>query len=449
MNFNLVDLVTDYLSDSLVNKISAAIDSDSTLTQSALDDAIPLLLGSLQTQSSKPHSAESIFTAVSHQNGGILKSFDEILSTNNHVQLASTGNNILTTALGQTEKDTITEDIANFSGLDEGTTSTLLGLITPVTLSLVKLKLLDSGQFNSTSLALMLHEQQGNITSALPSKPSTKLFTKPSTKLAAPYPQEHKNSSEDTHTKTNIESASTTQDNTQYYSERNTVNNGHNNQPIHEPTPNQYTANSSFWLTKVLPLLLFTAVLYLAFNIMFKDDKGSNKIEPVSDAASTSLTRIQKPLSRNRSSSYQTNINQHMQPTSKSTTPKATAMGSSSISNVENTIESNAQIEIAQNLQSELDNSLSQVANTLGKIIDIPSAKLAAADIRKVTARINELTELSKTMPDAVKERLEGLITSNLPRLQALTKNANDIPNVGEVIKSPIQALAASLTNFL
>ena len=437
MNFNLVDLVTDYLSDSLVNKISAAIDSDSTLTQSALDDAIPLLLGSLQTQSSKPHSAESIFTAVSHQNGGILKSFDEILSTNNHVQLASTGNNILTTALGQTEKDTITGNIANFSGLDESTTSTLLGLITPVTLSLVKLKLLDSGQFNSTSLALMFHEQQGNITSALP------------TKLAAPYTQKDKNSSEDMHIKTNRESTSTAQENTQHHSENNTVNNRHNNEPIHKPTPNQYTANSSFWLTKVLPLLLFTAVLYLAFNIMFKDDKGSNKIEPFSDAASTSLTRIQKPLSRNRSSSYQTNINQHMQPTSKSAIPKATAVGSSSISNVENTIESNAQIEIAQNLQSELDNSLSQVANTLGKIVDISSAKLAATDIRKVTARIDELTEQSKTMPDAVKERLEELITSNLPRLQALTKNANDIPNVGEVIKAPIQALAASLTNFL
>lgn len=452
MDFNLVDLVNDYFNNSLVNKISRAIESDNNLTRSALDVAIPSLLGHLQTQSSRPHSADNIFKLVSSQNGGILKSFNEILTTNNHIQLASAGNNIIMTALGETEQDNMVENIANQSGLSNNVASTLLGLITPATLSLVKLKLLDSGEFNSTSLTSILDLQQDNIKSAIPDELSM-LDT-------------HGNVNEDKNQMIDNPIESDTNGNT------NTVNKEitpmMTNKPHHQsqstsqqhvesnqPLPNKNTVNSSFWLTKVLPLLLFTDVLYLAFNIMVKSDRsqsGSN--EPTADAESTSLKRIQKPLSRNHSSSYQTNINQHMQPISKPATPETTAEVKNNIksnleNNLENKLESNAQIEIAQNLQSELNNALSQVANTLGKIVDIPSAKLAADDIRKVTARIDELTEISKTMPSTVKDRLSELIATNLPRLQTLTKNANDIPDVGVVIKAPIQALAASLTNLL
>jgi hypothetical protein len=403
MNANVVDLVKDYLTFPLKNKIADTINSDTTLTHSALDAGIPGLLNSFMNASTNPSRSPAIFTAVSNQNGAILKSFDEILSTNNYIKLSNAGTNILADTIGSTTTNTLAGAVSNHSGLSKNASSSLLGLITPIILAILKHQLLDSGDFSARNLTDMLNWQRDDIQSALP----------------------HNFVNIDERT-TTLESSSNTQTN---HLDR-SVN--HHPNKYEEATINggsthsvstQDSTNTSFLLTKLMPLLLFSGVLLLTYTLLYKKDNKLN-----SNASSTSLTHIQQT---------------QLEPQSISEIASGEQFQATNIQ------KKKTENEIAKNLQEELKNSISYITSSLSKINNVSSAHTAVEEITKANKRINKLTEKAETMPLSVKKLLKEQVNQSIPKLQALTKNANDIPEVGDIIKPIIQQLAESLTKLI
>lgn len=390
-NANIVNIVKDYLTHPLRAKIADAINSDITLTNSAIDGAIPGLLSSFLRLSTNPTRSTALFITVSNQNGAILNSFDETLSsTNNYIQLTNTGSNILTNTMGSTSSNDLASATSSHSGLGKSTSSSLLGLLAPVTLGLLKQQLLNSGDFSSRNLMNLLNWQRDNIYSVLPYS-----FIDIDEKEAS------------------------------YDANRNTLKtaNHHSNKAKTTTFNNQEPTESSFLLTKVMPLFLFSCVLLLTYTLLYS--KNNN---PEVNATSTSLTQIQE-----------------IHPSPRNITEIATAEQFQTTNLQSKKIEN----EITQRLQEELQDSIDYIASILASINNVSSADTAVEEIAKATVRIEELIQSANALPDSLKKLLAEQVNNSIPRLQALTQNADNIPEVGDIIKPTIQDLATSLTKFL
>ena len=79
MSVNLVNLVMDQLGNQAMGQIGSLLGEPEDLTTSAVNAAIPALLGSLMGSSAKPQGAEGLLSALTGLDDGILGTFSNVL----------------------------------------------------------------------------------------------------------------------------------------------------------------------------------------------------------------------------------------------------------------------------------------------------------------------------------------------------------------------------------
>ena len=168
MGFNIVDLVTDYASEQIKDKIADVIGADPQQAQTALSGAIPGLLSGLLGVTSSESGANALFNAVRDQDDGMLDNIGSMLSGSKQKSLINSGVSILGSLLGNGQMGNIVRALGGFSGLNKGSSSSLLGLLAPIVLGLVKRKLMGGGGLNVGSLIDMFSSQKDNIAAAIP-----------------------------------------------------------------------------------------------------------------------------------------------------------------------------------------------------------------------------------------------------------------------------------------
>lgn len=167
MAFNIVDLVKDQLGDHLLDQIGGAAGIDADQTSSALSGALPGLLSGLTGVANKPGGAGALLDAVNKQDDGLLGNLTSMLGQNQGNQLADDGGNLLSSLLGGGALSSLASVISGFAGIGRGSSSSLLGLLAPIVIGVIKKQVLGSG-LDASGLSSMLNSQQSNINAAMP-----------------------------------------------------------------------------------------------------------------------------------------------------------------------------------------------------------------------------------------------------------------------------------------
>ena len=140
----LIDSLNDELSDERVQRISTRIGADPDRTRSAINDALPLLVGALGAEASDPNAAPGLTRALAEDHdGSLLDDLDDYLAGNVSGRRAD-GTGILKHALG--DRQTAAEEaVAKKSGLDMGTIGPLLSMLAPIVMNMLGRKQRQSG----------------------------------------------------------------------------------------------------------------------------------------------------------------------------------------------------------------------------------------------------------------------------------------------------------------
>jgi hypothetical protein len=164
MSDTLVSAISRVLTPELVGKMASASGLDRGTTQSAVSAFAPAILSGLTDLAGKPGGARQLSDAIAEQPAGILSNLAAALTG---AQSADKGSGILASLLGGGVLNTLVSTLSRFVGIGEGSTRTLMGLLTPVVLGILGREQRAQG-LEASGLARMLMGQRDQITAAMP-----------------------------------------------------------------------------------------------------------------------------------------------------------------------------------------------------------------------------------------------------------------------------------------
>jgi hypothetical protein len=140
----LLDSVHSELSDARVRRISDRIGADPEQTRTAIDNALPLLLGALGAEASDPNAEPGLRRALAEDHDGtLLDDLDGYLDGNVSGRRAD-GAGILKHTLGD-RQSAAEEAVAKKSGLSMESIGPLLALLAPIVMNMLGRKEQQSG----------------------------------------------------------------------------------------------------------------------------------------------------------------------------------------------------------------------------------------------------------------------------------------------------------------
>ena len=131
---DLTGLLQGALSGDTVNQISQQIGADEGTTSSAIQAALPMLLGGLAQNSSTEQGAASLFSALDKDHDG--SALDDIAGLIGGGAAASTGAGILGHIFGGSQ-DNVAQGVSQASGLDMSKVGPLLAILAPVVMGAI------------------------------------------------------------------------------------------------------------------------------------------------------------------------------------------------------------------------------------------------------------------------------------------------------------------------
>jgi len=167
MTTNLVSLVMEFLTPDLIGRIAAAIEVDRNEAQFAIRSAVPALLAAFNDTATQPGGAQKLADAAGQQTS-TLRNFVRVHASGAQSSLFEEGSRMLLSLVGARNQNTLTEAIATFTGLEEGATGSLLGLLAPIVMGTIA-KHQGTRSLDANGIANLFASQKGNIADALPS----------------------------------------------------------------------------------------------------------------------------------------------------------------------------------------------------------------------------------------------------------------------------------------
>jgi len=165
MSENIVSAISRFLTPELIGKMASISGLDRGTTQSAVSAVVPAILGGLSDLASKPGGARQIADAIAEQPAGMLSNLAATLGGS--AQVADKGGGLLASLLGGGVLNTLVATLSRFVGIGEGSTRTLMGLLTPVILGVLGREQRAAG-LEANGLARMLMGQKDQIAAAMP-----------------------------------------------------------------------------------------------------------------------------------------------------------------------------------------------------------------------------------------------------------------------------------------
>ncbi len=161
--FSLEDLLGQQQGNQAVSQISQSLGASPTVTNSAIQMALPMILGALAKNASQPAGAEALSnTLAKNHDGGILDSLGSFLGGGN----TDTGNGlgILGHIFGNNQ-GAVAQQVSQKSGLDIGQVAQLLITLAPIVMGFLGKKKQEQN-LDANGLSNMLGEQQQQMQSS-------------------------------------------------------------------------------------------------------------------------------------------------------------------------------------------------------------------------------------------------------------------------------------------
>ena len=159
---NILDLLKGSLGKEVVDGISRNTDASPEQTQAVISNALPALLGGLQSNASDSNGAQGILNAIgSKHDGSILDNLSGFLGSND----TSDGNSILGHILGN-KQSAVEQSISGKTGVSSGTVSKIMAMLAPIVMGFLgkqsRSNNISDGNGLSNILSGMLGGQSGS-----------------------------------------------------------------------------------------------------------------------------------------------------------------------------------------------------------------------------------------------------------------------------------------------
>ncbi len=161
--FSLEDLLGQQQGNQAVEQISQSLGANPTATNSAIQLALPMILGALAKNAQQPEGAEALSnTLQKNHDGGILDNLGGFLGANQ--QTNDDGLGILGHIFGN-KQGAVAHQVSQASGLDIGQVAQLLIMLAPIVMGFLGKKKQEQN-LDAGGLSNMLGEQQQTMQSS-------------------------------------------------------------------------------------------------------------------------------------------------------------------------------------------------------------------------------------------------------------------------------------------
>jgi hypothetical protein len=164
---NLVSLAMQYLTPGVVNRIASALGVDKSAIGKAATAAVPALLGSFANAASTRDGASKLASTVGQQSAGILDSLASTIGGPGQQSFVNSGISALNSLLGGSATSALSGALSKFTGLSQGSSSSLIGMLAPTVLGTLGDQQAEQN-LDASGLARLLASQKDNIAAALP-----------------------------------------------------------------------------------------------------------------------------------------------------------------------------------------------------------------------------------------------------------------------------------------
>jgi len=167
MSFNIVGLVKDQIQGQLMGHMGNLLGNEGGKATGAVDSMIPALLNSMSGTASTDEGANNLFGAIQNQDDSLLDNMGSLLGGGQAATVVDNGNSVLSGLFGSGGLGKLAGALSAFSGVSKGGTSSLMGMLAPIILGVLKRKVMGDG-LNAGGLANMLSSQSNNISASMP-----------------------------------------------------------------------------------------------------------------------------------------------------------------------------------------------------------------------------------------------------------------------------------------
>ena len=168
MATNLVSDIVQALAPSIISRIASSLGLDQSSTQKAINAAVPGLLAALISLVSKSRGATKLNDVVAKQPPGVLSNLANVIGESGQKAFTDKGSSALTSLLGGTTVSALASALGQYTGIGEGSSKSLLGLLGPAVLGMLGQEQRDKG-LDASGLARLLTAQKDNVIDAMPS----------------------------------------------------------------------------------------------------------------------------------------------------------------------------------------------------------------------------------------------------------------------------------------
>jgi len=167
MSFNIVDLVKDQVKGQLIGHMGNLLGNEGGKATGAVDSMIPALLNGMSGSASTNEGANNLFGAIQNQDDSLLDNMGSMLSGGQAATVVDNGNSVLSGLFGSGGLGKLAGALSAFSGVSKGGTSSLMGMLAPIILGVLKRKVMGDG-LDASGLSNLMSSQSNNISASMP-----------------------------------------------------------------------------------------------------------------------------------------------------------------------------------------------------------------------------------------------------------------------------------------
>ncbi len=403
MSFNIVDLVKDQISDQVLGQMGKALGMEGSQTSGALAGALPGLLSGILNKASSPDAASSMFDTVQKQDDNLLGNMGNLLGGDQASSTANQGSSMLSSILGSGALGQLAGVVANFSGISRGNSSSLMGMLAPFVIGIIKKKIFDGGM-DANSMASMLSGQKDNVANAMPQGFSDQLqsagFFDSITAVASPVAAQVAPAAA-----TATAAATASIDNTA-------------------------SSSGGGFMKWLIPLIAVAGIGWFGLNAMNKDS-ATETVDALDPTA-----KIEEGASA---------VTEGASNAVDAVKDGASDAAASALSAAQDAMPEGVDLSA---ISGGLEGVFGSTTDALGGITDVESAKSAIPAIEEATAKLGGINDLITRLPEAAQGPLAAIAGSGMTALQPIIEKISAIPGVGAVIEPVVQPMLDMLSGL-
>jgi len=167
MAINLASVAMQFLTPEMVGRIATALGFDRSKVQYAISSAVPGLLAAFNDVATQPGGAQKLADAAKQQTGAV-ENFANSLAAGAGSSFAEKGSQLLSSLVGGQNQNALTGAIAKFTGLGQGASGSLLGMLAPIVMGAIAKHPGAAKSVDASGIANLFASQKDNIAAAMP-----------------------------------------------------------------------------------------------------------------------------------------------------------------------------------------------------------------------------------------------------------------------------------------